>query len=105
MPKPTTARPPPSPTTSAPVSTSGQCASKDPIKDYMADQIAVRSGFMTLPEAMASRGFDAEDTVFGGKREHHDTVIAVALAVWWAERVLERATITEDFGANENGGS
>jgi hypothetical protein len=24
--------------------------------------------------------------VFGGKREHDDTVIAVALAVWWAER-------------------
>lgn len=33
----------------------------DPVKDYMADQIAVRSGFMTLPEAMASRGFDPED--------------------------------------------
>jgi hypothetical protein len=30
-------------------------------------------------------------TVFGGKGEHDDTVIAVALAVWWAEWSLSRA--------------
>jgi lambda family phage portal protein len=34
----------------------------DPLKDNTADQIAVRSGFKSLPEALAERGFDAEET-------------------------------------------
>jgi hypothetical protein len=34
--------------------------------------------------------------VFGGKREHDDTVIAVALAVWWAERKHSLCPVQSD---------
>ena len=31
------------------------------------------------------------NAVFGGAREHDDLVVALALAVWWAERRIELA--------------
>jgi lambda family phage portal protein len=35
----------------------------DPLKDYTADQIAVRSGLMSMPNAISARGFDPDELV------------------------------------------
>lgn len=36
--------------------------SADPLKDSLADQLDVRSGFSSLPKALAARGFDPQET-------------------------------------------
>jgi lambda family phage portal protein len=38
-----------------------QFESVDPLKDSLADQLDVRSGFRSLPEAISARGFDPEE--------------------------------------------